>query len=161
MDYPEYTNTPMYISHEGLLLNFEQAMTRRIRNSSFCEEPSASTSSSSEDSSEVSRSISQVYDLSSQFIWIGERTSNFDEAHVEFFRGISNPIGLKIGPNREPEHIVKIIKILNPSNEVGKLTLILRLGKKTCEILPELVDLVNSEDLNVLWISDPMHGNTY
>jgi len=105
LDYPEYSETPLYISHEGLLLNFEHAMTRRVRSLSICEEPTNSTTSSEEESGSSAAGLDSFYDLSSQFLWIGERTSNIDEAHIEFFRGVTNPIGLKVGPNRDAEHV--------------------------------------------------------
>ena len=101
------------------------------------------------------------YDLSTHFVWVGEWTSKYTEAHVEFFRGIENPIGMKVGPKKPISEVIEAIKSLNPNNAMGKLVLILRMGSLTRELLPELVSLVKDEGLNVVWVSDPMHGNTY
>jgi 3-deoxy-7-phosphoheptulonate synthase len=124
-----------YTSHEALLLNYEEAFTRKIDN--------------------------QYYDLTAHFLWIGDRTRNLDEAHIEFLRGISNPVAFKVGPKITKNDLIKLINILNPDNIPGKLTLISRMGaKKVEELLPPLVEFVKKEGKNVIWSCDPMHGNT-
>ncbi|MDB2414276.1 3-deoxy-7-phosphoheptulonate synthase class II [Rickettsiales bacterium] len=126
-----------YTSHEGLLLNYEQALTRKNRhtNEYFCG--------------------------SAHMLWIGDRTRAIDEAHVEFMRGIINPVGMKVGPTMNPDDLIRIIDVLNPENEAGKLTLISRMGADNVgKILPPLLRKVKSEGRNVIWSSDPMHGNT-
>ena len=95
------------------------------------------------------------------FVWIGDRTRQPDGAHVEFCRGIKNPIGLKCGPSLKPEELVNLCKILNPENEPGRMTLIARFGADNVEkFLPKLIKAVKKEGLNVVWSCDPMHGNT-
>lgn len=127
-----------FTSHEALLLGYEQSLTR------------------------VDSLTGDYYDCSSHMLWIGERTRSLDEAHVEFMRGIGNPIGVKIGPTTSPEDIIKLINKLNPKNEAGKLTLISRMGKeKIGDILPGLVKKVDQEGMKVVWSCDPMHGNTF
>ena len=127
-----------FTSHEALLLGYEQSLTR------------------------VDSLTGDYYDCSSHMLWIGERTRSLDEAHVEFMRGIGNPIGVKIGPTTSPEDIIKLINKLNPKNEAGKLTLISRMGKeKIGDILPGLVRKVDQEGMKVVWSCDPMHGNTF
>ena len=102
------------------------------------------------------------YNTSAHFLWVGERTNRFDEAHIEYFRGIANPIGMKCGTRSSPEDIIKSINILNPDNEMGKLSLIVRFGISNIETkLPELIKAITENSLNVVWICDPVHGNTY
>lgn len=102
------------------------------------------------------------YNCSAHFLWIGERTNKHEEAHIEYFRGIQNPIGIKVGPKSDPEDIVKSLKLLNPENELGKVTVILRLGaKNVTDALPPLIDAVKTHKLHVVWVSDAVHGNTY
>ncbi len=126
-----------YTSHEGLHLPYEEALTR------------------------VDSLSNKVYCTSAHFIWIGDRTRFVDSAHVEFCRGISNPIGIKCGPSLDPEELIKIIDIINPTNEAGKISLIFRYGEDNIEEhLPRLVDTIHKHNKTVLWISDPMHGNT-
>ena len=126
-----------YTSHEALLLPFEEAMTR------------------------VDSTTGEHHDTSAHFVWIGDRTRQPDGAHVEFCRGIKNPIGLKCGPSLKPDELIKLSNILNPDNEAGKLTLISRFGaNKVEEFLPKLIKAVKKEGLNVVWSCDPMHGNT-
>ena len=126
-----------YTSHEGLHLPYEEALTR------------------------VDSLSNKVYCTSAHFIWIGDRTRFIDSAHVEFCRGISNPIGIKCGPSLDPDELLKIIDILNPENEAGKISLIFRYGEENIDQhLPVLVDTINKHNKTVLWISDPMHGNT-
>ena len=126
-----------YTSHEALLLGYEQAMTR--------------TDSTSGD----------YYDTSGHMVWIGDRTRQPDGAHIEFCRGIKNPIGLKCGPTLEPDELIKLIDLLNPEDEAGRIVLIARFGtEKIAQHLPALVRRVQEEGRTVVWSSDPMHGNT-
>ncbi|WOI54082.1 class II 3-deoxy-7-phosphoheptulonate synthase [Parvularcula sp. LCG005] len=126
-----------YTSHEGLLLGFEQAMTRKDSTSG------------------------DWYDTSAHMIWIGDRTRQPDGAHVEFCRGIRNPIGIKCGPTLEPDDLMELLDILSPDNEAGRIVLISRFGaNKVGEGLPRLLRRVQAEGRNVVWSSDPMHGNT-
>jgi 3-deoxy-7-phosphoheptulonate synthase len=133
----EINRVDFYTSHEGLHLPYEQAQTRQVpRRPGW-------------------------YNLSTHFPWVGERTRALDGAHVEYFRGIANPIGLKIGPSVEPDLAVALAERLNPSGEPGRLTFILRFGAKLVEkCLPPIVEAVQRRGLPVLWCSDPMHGNT-
>ncbi len=134
----ELTRVNFYTSHEGLHLDYEQAQTRI-----------------------VPRRPDKWYNLSTHFPWIGDRTRSLDGAHMEYFRGIANPIAVKIGPSISPEELVALIDLLNPDNEPGRLTLIHRFGaKKIGEYLPTLVEGVLRADRHVLWCCDPMHGNT-
>jgi len=126
-----------YSSHEALLLNYEQAFTRK---------------------DDVTN---RFYNYSAHMLWIGDRTRNPAEAHVEYMRGISNPIAFKVGPSMEEDGLIKLIDILNPSNEAGKLTLISRFGADhIAKHLPKLVRRIKSEGRTVVWACDPMHGNT-
>lgn len=126
-----------FTGHEGLHLPYEQAQTR------FLERRQG------------------WYDLTTHFPWIGVRTSQLDGAHVEFFRGISNPIGLKIGPDTTPAGLRGLMSTLNPTNQPGRLTLIHRLGAgRIRKVLPDLIDTVREAAARVVWICDPMHGNT-
>ena len=102
------------------------------------------------------------YNLSTHFPWIGNRTRQLDGAHVEYFRGIENPIGIKIGVDIEPDELVDLTRILNPHNVAGRITLIHRMGHdKIAKRLPQLIGAVQRAQRQVLWISDPMHGNTF
>jgi 3-deoxy-7-phosphoheptulonate synthase len=135
---PSLNQVTLYTSHEALLLGYEEALTRK------------------------DSTTGEWYDCSAHMLWIGDRTRQVNGSHVEFLRGIRNPIGLKIGPNYEIDDIKKIITILNPCNEPGRLTLITRFGaEKIKAILPKLVREIQSEGSNVVWCCDPMHGNTY
>ena len=126
-----------YTSHEALLLPFEECMTR------------------------VDSTTGEYHDTSAHFVWIGDRTRQIDGAHVEFCRGIKNPIGLKCGPSLKPDELIKLCNILNPDNEPGRMTLISRFGADNVEkFLPSLIKIVKKEGLNVVWSCDPMHGNT-
>jgi 3-deoxy-7-phosphoheptulonate synthase len=126
-----------YTSHEALLLPFEEAMTR------------------------VDSTTGEYHDTSAHFVWIGDRTRQPDGAHVEFCRGIKNPIGIKCGPTLKPDELIELCKILNPENEAGRITLISRFGaNKADQFLPKLIKAVKKEGLNVIWSCDPMHGNT-
>jgi 3-deoxy-7-phosphoheptulonate synthase len=136
--HPELRTTDFYTSHEGLLLGYEQAMTR-------------------EDSTQPGN----WYCTSGHMLWIGDRTRQPDHAHVEYFRGIKNPIGLKCGPSLKADELLKLVDLLNPDNEPGRLTLICRFGAdKAGELLPPLVRAVKREGHSVVWSCDPMHGNT-
>ncbi len=135
----ELVTTDFFTSHEALLLGYEQAMTRR---------------------DEVMGS-GRYFDTSAHMIWIGDRTRQPDHAHVEFCRGVENPIGLKCGPSLEPEGLLRLIDILNPRNEAGRLTLICRFGSDKVEThLPPLIRAVEGHGAKVVWSCDPMHGNT-
>ena len=126
-----------YTSHEALLLPFEEAMTR------------------------VDSTTGEYHDTSAHFLWIGDRTRQLDGAHVEFCKGIKNPIGLNCGPTLKPEELIKLCNKLNPENDSGRLTLISRFGSENVEkFLPKLIKSVKKEGLNVIWSCDPMHGNT-
>jgi 3-deoxy-7-phosphoheptulonate synthase len=126
-----------FTSHEGLHLPYEQAQTRQVPRQAGW------------------------FDLSTHFPWIGMRTADPGGAHIEYFRGIRNPIGLKIGPAMSPQCLQKLIGILNPENEPGRLTLIHRFGcERIGELLPPLIDAVRAAGAHVLWCCDPMHGNT-
>ncbi len=133
----ETTRVNFYASHEGLLLPYEQAQTRFIERRR------------------------RWYNLSTHMPWIGMRTAALDGAHVEFFRGICNPLGIKIGPSMSAEWVQGLIATLNPKNEPGRLVLIHRMGVKDIEQrLPPLIQAVRATGSPVLWICDPMHGNT-
>ena len=135
--HPEMRSTDFYTSHEALLLGYEQALTR------------------------VDSTSGDWYATSGHMIWIGDRTRQPDHAHIEYCRGIKNPIGLKCGPSLKPDELIKLIDLLNPENEAGRLTLIARFGAdKAGEHLPGLVRAVKREGRNVVWSCDPMHGNT-
>jgi 3-deoxy-7-phosphoheptulonate synthase len=134
---PQMKQVDVYTSHEALLLGYEEAMTR------------------------IDSTSGDPYDTSAHFLWIGDRTRQPDGAHIEFARGIKNPIGMKCGPSLEPDELIRLIDILNPANEAGRLTLIARFGSDKVEAgLPKLVRKVVSEGRNVVWSCDPMHGNT-
>ncbi|MBI3437407.1 MAG: 3-deoxy-7-phosphoheptulonate synthase class II [Proteobacteria bacterium] len=134
---PQVRHVDVYTSHEALLLGYEEAMTR------------------------VDSTSGDYYDTSAHLVWIGDRTRQLDGAHVEFARGIKNPLGLKCGPSLEPDELLKLIDILNPANEPGRLTLIVRFGADKVDAgLPRLVKAVTKEGRAVVWSCDPMHGNT-
>jgi 3-deoxy-7-phosphoheptulonate synthase len=134
---PELRATDIYTSHEALLLGFEQAMTR------------------------VDSTTGDWYCTSGHMVWIGDRTRQYDHAHVEYCRGIKNPLGLKCGPTLKADDLLRLIDILNPDNEPGRLTLICRDGSdKVSDLLPALVRTVKREGRAVVWSCDPMHGNT-
>jgi 3-deoxy-7-phosphoheptulonate synthase len=133
----ELTRVDFYTSHEGLNLHYESAQTRQVPRREGC------------------------YDLTTHFPWIGERTRAIDGAHVEFFKGVSNPIGIKLGPTVTADQALKLIDTLNPKNEPGKLALITRMGaSRVGDVLPGLVDAIKRTGHLVLWVCDPMHGNT-
>lgn len=132
----ELQRMEFYTSHEGLHLPYEQMQTRHVPRRTGC------------------------YDLTCHFPWIGNRTRNLDGAHVEFFRGISNPLGVKIDSEIAPGELVELARILNPGNEPGRLTFIHRFGAKEIRrALPPLIDAIRNAGQTVLWVCDPMHGN--
>lgn len=134
---PQLRETEFYTSHEALLLGYEQALTR------------------------IDSTSGDWYDCSAHMLWIGDRTRQLDGAHIEFLRGVKNPLGLKCGPSLEPDDLLRLIDRLNPANEPGRLTLIARMGSEKVEArLPVLVRAVEREGRRVLWSCDPMHGNT-
>ena len=131
--------TDFYTSHESLLLNYEEALTRR----------------------DTITNEKDWYATSAHMIWIGDRTRQPDGAHVEYMRGIANPIGLKCGPSLDPDELVRLIETLNPDNVPGRLTLIARMGAdKVRAGLPPLLKAVKASGAKVVWCCDPMHGNT-
>jgi 3-deoxy-7-phosphoheptulonate synthase len=134
---PETNRVDFYTSHEGLHLLYEQAVTRQVpRREGW-------------------------YNLGAHFPWIGNRTRALDGAHVEYFRGIRNPVAVKIGPPITPEETLALCEALNPANEPGHLTLITRFGlARVTKELPPLIQAVQSRGRQVLWVCDPMHGNT-
>ena len=129
--------TELYTSHEALLLNYEEAFTR------------------------IDSETGDWYDTSAHMLWIGDRTRQLDGAHVEFMRGIQNPIGVKAGPTMDPDELIKLIDAVNPTNDDGRLNVIVRMGaNKVEDHLPKLLQAVEREGKKVLWSCDPMHGNT-
>jgi 3-deoxy-7-phosphoheptulonate synthase len=129
--------TDFYTSHEALLLGYEEALTR------------------------VDSTSGDWYATSGHMIWIGDRTRQADHAHIEYCRGIKNPLGLKCGPSLAPDDLIRLIDALNPENEAGRLTLIARFGAdKVADSLPKLVRAVQKEGRKIVWSCDPMHGNT-
>lgn len=136
-DAPQLHEVSFFIAHEALLLNYEEAFVRR------------------------DSLTGDWYDCSAHMLWIGDRTRQLDGAHVEFMRGIGNPIGVKIGPSTDPDELIRLIDILNPDNDPGRLNLIVRMGADKVENgFPPLLRRVKAEGRQVLWSSDPMHGNT-
>jgi 3-deoxy-7-phosphoheptulonate synthase len=133
---PQLHQTTLYTSHEALLLNYEEALTRQ------------------------DTETGKWYDCSAHMLWIGDRTRDLNEAHIEYFRGISNPIGCKVGPTMGEDELIELIDALNPENEEGRLNLIVRMGaEKIAEYFPPLLKKVRDAGKNVVWTIDPMHGN--
>jgi 3-deoxy-7-phosphoheptulonate synthase len=134
---PDLHRVEFFTSHEALLLGYEEAMTR------------------------VDSTSGDWYDCSAHLVWIGERTRQLDGAHVEFCKGVKNPIGVKVGPTMEPDDVLRICEALNPANEPGRLTLYGRFGaEKIAARLPMLMNATRREGRNAVWATDPMHGNT-
>jgi len=128
----------LYISHEALLLDYEEAFAR------------------------IDTTTGDYYSTSAHSLWIGDRTRQLGGAHIQFASGIGNPVGIKIGPNYSADEIINIIEKLNPSNEEGKIMLISRMGKNYIDsMLPSLIRMVKKSKNNVIWCCDPMHGNTF
>ena len=135
---PQINEAQFFTSHAALLLGYEEALTRQ------------------------DSLTGKWYDCSAHMVWIGDRTRQLDGAHIEFLRGVHNPIGIKIGPNHDMDEIKQIIEVLNPDNEWGRMVIITRFGKdKVEEYLPNLIRNFKMEGFRVLWSCDPMHGNTY
>lgn len=134
---PQLTTASFFTSHEALLLNYEQAFTKQDKDSG------------------------KFYDQSAHMLWIGDRTRDPNGAHVEFLRGIANPIAFKVGPSINENDLLSLIDTLNPTNEAGRITLISRMGADKVEkLLPPLVRAVKNAGKKVIWSCDPMHGNT-
>lgn len=134
---PTLRETDFYTSHEALVLHYEEQLCRQ------------------------DSLTNEWYDCSAHMLWIGERTRGLNEAHIEFLRGVKNPVGVKIGPNATKEEIMGICDILNPHNESGRLNLIVRMGsEKIKQNFPKLLESINIEGREILWSCDPMHGNT-
>jgi 3-deoxy-7-phosphoheptulonate synthase len=134
---PQLTTASFFTSHEALLLNYEEAFTRQDKDNK------------------------KFYDLSAHMLWIGDRTRTPNEAHVEFMRGINNPVAFKVGPSITKDDLLTLLEILNPENEAGRITLISRMGAgKVEQLLPPLVEAVKASGKKVIWSCDPMHGNT-
>ena len=133
-----FKSVDFFSSHEALILEYEKALTR------------------------IDSRTENPYDVSGHFIWIGERTRQLDGAHIDFAAKVHNPIGVKLGPNSTVEDALALIEKLDPDRQPGRLTFITRMGaNKIRETLPALVDGVNKSGAKVLWVCDPMHGNTY
>lgn len=134
---PSIRETQLFTSHEALLLNYEEALCR------------------------IDSFTGKRYNCSSHFLWIGERTRQLDHAHIEFFKQVENPVGVKIGPTITADELIALIDALNPENDPGRLTLITRMGADIlADKLPPLIRKIQAEGRNVVWSSDPMHGNT-
>jgi 3-deoxy-7-phosphoheptulonate synthase len=137
-DPDELRAVELFSSHEALLLDYEQALTR------------------------TDSRTGQAYDTSAHFVWVGERTRDIDGAHIEFARGIRNPIGVKVGPDATPADLLALVARLNPDRDPGRLTLITRMGAtRVRAALPPLIKAVVAAGLQVPWVCDPMHGNTF
>jgi 3-deoxy-7-phosphoheptulonate synthase len=137
-DPEELRAVELYSSHEALVLDYEQALTRRDSRTGL------------------------MYDTSAHFVWVGERTRDLNGAHVEFASGISNPIGVKVGPDAKPADVLALIDRLNPARDPGRLMLITRMGAgRVRDALPPLISAVIAEGIEVPWVCDPMHGNTF
>ncbi|BAU32138.1 class II 3-deoxy-7-phosphoheptulonate synthase [Microcella alkaliphila] len=135
-DFDELKRVEFYSSHEGLLMDYERPMTR------------------------IDSRTGLPYNTSAHFLWIGERTRELDGAHVDFFKRIRNPIGVKLGPSTTPETMERLIDVLDPDREPGRLTFITRMGAgKIRDALPPLLEAIKGMDANPLWVTDPMHGN--
>lgn len=133
----QFTKTNFFTAHECLLLPYEQALTRQ------------------------DSTTGKWYDCSAHMLWVGERTRELDGAHLEFTRGIHNPLGVKISDKCTPDELIRICNTMNPNNIPGKITIIVRMGaEKLRKNLPGLIRAVQREGLSVVWISDPVHGNT-
>ncbi len=133
---PQLHQTTLYTSHEALLLNYEEALTKK------------------------DSITGDWYDCSAHMLWIGDRTRDLGDAHIEYFRGIQNPVGCKVGPSMGEDELIRLIDALNPNNEEGRLNLIVRMGaNKVEDHFPALLRRVKAEGRNIVWSCDPMHGN--
>lgn len=136
MKEPIFSQTTLYIGHECLLLPYEEQFVRKYQNKSYA--------------------------CSAHFLWIGDRTNKLNSSQIEFVRGINNPIGLKVSSSTNPNELIKIIKLLNPNNEMGKICLITRFGYNRIDrYLHIFIDIIKKNELNVVWCCDPVHGNTF
>ena len=134
----EFKTVDFFASHEALILEYEKALTR------------------------IDSRTGLPYDVSAHFLWIGERTRQINGAHIDFAKKIRNPIGVKLGPKTTTAQVLELIEVLNPNREPGRLTFISRMGAgQIRELLPPLIKAVSSAGAEVLWVCDPMHGNTY
>lgn len=134
---PELEQAVIYTSHEALLLQYEEALTR------------------------IDTTSGDWYDTSAHMLWIGDRTRQPDGAHVEFLSGVRNPVGVKVGPDHDIDDLKRVLEKLNPGNEPGRLTMITRLGAdRIADLLPPLVREMHREGFSIVWSCDPMHGNT-
>ncbi|GAA0155381.1 aldolase [Lithospermum erythrorhizon] len=137
LDHPVMASTEFWTSHECLLLPYEQSLTRLDSTSGL------------------------YYDCSAHMVWVGERTRQLDGAHVEFLRGVANPLGIKVSQKMDPKELVKLVEILNPNNKPGRITVIVRMGAENMRVkLPHLIRAVRGAGHVVTWVCDPMHGNT-
>jgi len=135
--YRTLRETDFFTSHEALLLPYEEAFTRK------------------------DSITGEWYNVAAHMVWIGDRTRQLDGAHVEYMKGIKNPIGVKAGPSMNPDDLIKLAQAVNPDNEAGRLNIIVRMGaNKVGDNMPQLIRAVEREGLNVVWSCDPMHGNT-
>ncbi len=138
VDNESFRTVDFYSSHEALLLEYEHALTR------------------------IDSRTSTLYNTSAHLVWIGERTRQLDGAHVEYIRHLRNPIGVKLGPSATPDEVVALVHRLDPDHEPGRLTLITRMGaERVRDLLPPLIEAVESTGRKVAWVCDPMHGNTF
>ncbi|KAL7620855.1 Aromatic/aminoadipate aminotransferase 1 [Parahypoxylon ruwenzoriense] len=167
---PKLDTVDLYTSHEGLLLEYEESLTRLM------EQPQDPTgfgdrnddggdviNNAPESTANKDKPRAEYYDTSAHFLWIGDRTRQVDGAHVEFFRGIANPLGIKVGPTTPASDLLALLRTLNPQREVGKITLITRYGaSRVAELLPGHIRAVEGSEYRgrVIWQCDPMHGNT-
>lgn len=134
---PTFTQTNFYTAHECLLLPYEQALTRQ------------------------DSITNRWYDCSAHMLWVGERTRQLDHAHLHFVSGVGNPVGIKVSDKATPDELIKLLDVVNPNNIAGRVTVIVRMGAEVLrEKLPTLIRAVQREGRNVLWCSDPVHGNT-
>jgi 3-deoxy-7-phosphoheptulonate synthase len=143
----KFHTVDLFTSHEGLLLEYEEPLTRHL------DDPTAPHAQPRKD----------YYNTSAHFLWIGDRTRQLDHAHVEYFRGIANPLGVKVGPTTPTSDLLALLRALNPSREPGKITLITRYGAgKVASLLPAHIRAVEDSEYarTVVWQCDPMHGNT-
>jgi 3-deoxy-7-phosphoheptulonate synthase len=133
----QMNETEFYTSHEALLLPYEEALTR------------------------IDSTTGKWYDVSAHMLWVGDRTRQLDGAHIQFVKGIENPIGLKVGPTTDINELLKIIEVVNPDNIPGRVTLICRMGAdKISTVLPNIIKTIKKTDYKIVWACDPMHGNT-
>ncbi len=137
VDAEEFRSVDFYASHEALLLDYERALTR------------------------IDSRTGLPYDVSAHLVWMGERTRSLDGAHVEFLSTIHNPVGIKLGPTADPDEVLELLRRVDPDEQPGRITLIVRMGAgKVRDVLPALVAKVEAERHGVVWVCDPMHGNT-